>query len=800
MKKWLAGLLAALFVIAAVPAYASERAEEMQSVSFEDFYVSGGHVYTAYLSTLDRITMTSGRWLSADGRTSASLTGGMAFASYPNGWKFGEDGGVYWRQIHSEKTGFQAGWGIVLDPSLIPAGDFTVEIVAAYHGVEDDAGNRYYSGKSQYAYGIGGESFCVGNVRAYGWSALNNDSATDSLGHRWFFTPLIYTQHNTGFSGKVGVNMAEEHAFAMAGEDTPVNYTVKYDRAEDKQSFTLMQDIGFQNVKTSSVKLSQINGTGTLTQIPDTNDSSSVENTSHVGMYLKFLAGIPAHVYSVRVYDRVLTAAEQKQNHFADLAGYYGLNLFATLSMTEEEKTALFDVFSAYGYRGGDGVKAELQAFVDGAALSDYDALYDKTNMTVLLTAFRGGTTLDLQAGVWENTASGADARLAGPRWEKKNGGVGYSMTYAEWKADQSFGSNYIDLAANNPSDNYVVEILQTVEGITAPDGTRYTDTAGANGVYSGAYACYEIGYTKLTGFVSLSQTAGCSMTLRCSYLKSGYWSKDNGGYWLGGSAASLADVSQYLPVTLTLTGTKGTFSRSNSTLYKSTTATSAETSKTHKLSNVSGLDLSLAVNGAQKYAVNTVTTGTVAINPESFRLSIIYTRYEKFLQTTYATGGEFRLMRNLPGTVYSVKVYTSAPSEAQKAQNHFADLCGYYGLDVRGVEELSSEEMAELYAAFASHSILAVNADHTVEKAALQALISAKTAEILHGRLGHGDVDGDGEVTTADATLLLRYLADWQITLPHPDRADVDHDGAVTLRDAQKLLQYLAEFTGATL
>ena len=239
---------------------------------------------------------------------------------------------------------------------------------------------------------------------------------------------------------------------------------------------------------------------------------------------------------------------------------------------------------------------------------------------------------------------------------------------------------------------------------------------------------------------------------------------------------------------------------RSNSTLYKSTTATSAETSRTHTVSNKAGLDLTLSVNGAQKYAVNTVTTGTQAINPESFRVSYIYTRYEKFLQTTYIEGGSFRIARNIPGTLYSVKVYTAAPSEAQKQQNHFADLCGYYALDVRGVEELSAAEMTELYTAFASHSILPANADHTQEREALQALISAKTETILHGRLGHGDVDGDGEVTTADATLVLKYLADWQITLPHPDRADVDHDGAITVRDAQKLLQYLAEYPGATL
>ena len=86
MKRWLAGLLAVLLVLAAVPTLVSARTEEVPMVTFEDFYVEGGHVYTAYLSTQNRITMTSGKWLSADGKTAASLTGGMAFASYPNGW------------------------------------------------------------------------------------------------------------------------------------------------------------------------------------------------------------------------------------------------------------------------------------------------------------------------------------------------------------------------------------------------------------------------------------------------------------------------------------------------------------------------------------------------------------------------------------------------------------------------------------------------------------------------------------------------------------------------------------------
>ena len=51
-----------------------------------------------------------------------------------------------------------------------------------------------------------------------------------------------------------------------------------------------------------------------------------------------------------------------------------------------------------------------------------------------------------------------------------------------------------------------------------------------------------------------------------------------------------------------------------------------------------------------------------------------------------------------------------------------------------------------------------------------------------------------------ADVTLLLQYLADWQVTLPYPDRADVNHDGTVTLVDAQLLLQYLAGYADVTL
>ncbi len=55
------------------------------------------------------------------------------------------------------------------------------------------------------------------------------------------------------------------------------------------------------------------------------------------------------------------------------------------------------------------------------------------------------------------------------------------------------------------------------------------------------------------------------------------------------------------------------------------------------------------------------------------------------------------------------------------------------------------------------------------------------------------GDVDLDGEVTNADAVLLLRYLVDLEtLSDIQKKNADVDQDGALTIADASKIIQSL--------
>lgn len=55
------------------------------------------------------------------------------------------------------------------------------------------------------------------------------------------------------------------------------------------------------------------------------------------------------------------------------------------------------------------------------------------------------------------------------------------------------------------------------------------------------------------------------------------------------------------------------------------------------------------------------------------------------------------------------------------------------------------------------------------------------------------GDVDGNGSVTIDDATMLLRYLAEFDTPGIKLDRADTNRDGAINVRDVTEIQRYLA-------
>lgn len=69
---------------------------------------------------------------------------------------------------------------------------------------------------------------------------------------------------------------------------------------------------------------------------------------------------------------------------------------------------------------------------------------------------------------------------------------------------------------------------------------------------------------------------------------------------------------------------------------------------------------------------------------------------------------------------------------------------------------------------------------------------LEGKTATFTVTVYAVGDVDGDGKITSADATKILQHEAGWGVAI-NTSAADVDGNGQINRDDATKILQHVA-------
>ena len=74
-----------------------------------------------------------------------------------------------------------------------------------------------------------------------------------------------------------------------------------------------------------------------------------------------------------------------------------------------------------------------------------------------------------------------------------------------------------------------------------------------------------------------------------------------------------------------------------------------------------------------------------------------------------------------------------------------------------------------------------------------IHALVATATVTATEEPALPGDVNGDDEVTSVDALLVLQYVADLLEALTNLDSADVNGDGVVDSVDAALILQHVA-------
>ena len=106
----------------------------------------------------------------------------------------------------------------------------------------------------------------------------------------------------------------------------PVTYTVALDgfpKSNDTNDATISLYMGATHMSTNDIKV-----TG--------------KNTS----LFKIGEGSDTQIYAIRVYSRVLTENEVKQNHFADMAFYFGLDISKFTKLTASKKQAVYDAFA----------------------------------------------------------------------------------------------------------------------------------------------------------------------------------------------------------------------------------------------------------------------------------------------------------------------------------------------------------------------------------------------------------------------------------------------------------------------
>ncbi len=88
-----------------------------------------------------------------------------------------------------------------------------------------------------------------------------------------------------------------------------------------------------------------------------------------------------ANIYAIRVYDRVLTADEIAQNHFADLAKFFRLDVERVDLLTEQEKAAVYTAVASYTLESN---RETVQNAVMKAISSVYKVTYNANGDYVL--------------------------------------------------------------------------------------------------------------------------------------------------------------------------------------------------------------------------------------------------------------------------------------------------------------------------------------------------------------------------------------------------------------------------------
>ena len=599
--------------------------------------VNGGTLlglYTAFAGDVS-VDLTVGSWqnkMDPTGATDAVIKGTSFWVKKENG--FGYAMNLEEWTADGEKVGIDLPAGFAALPS------FTVEMLSATVGIRDESGSLMKSDRLTWKGEYSSFRFELLSAAFFAGYRLRSGeiTTTESFCARWTLSNATLGQLDYNLDGETGIAVLwEKTASAYGGIEKPVilgSYFGKQNET-DRITYSIEYD--------PAVVLSNKNLTNNFFTITrEQHDTlSAVAYTDKVSPFSVY-NGLPADVYTIRVYDKPLTSAERAHNRFIDMAAFYGIDLARYTALDAAGRAVVENFMSGIGF---DVDRAAVQkSFEDVFALFDAESFdlgktfYVTKGLTGFFSAYAKYSTAVVETGEsfsWVNCMKqGEVATFLGEGWtQNPNGGLTIVKSYDEYCADRTFGL-YLP-STLLPDGDYTVEFVSNPVGASQYDENgdleRYVDNHTKNGTYHE----YGIGIGPLRAFqYGCYRPLGKDGRLERRWIYSATGGLESLNWKYRAQDMSWGSIAVNDVVTLSIMGDFSEQKR-DYFIYK-----------------------------------NTASVCGFSVGEEEFK-------------SNEEAGNMFQLMVGVAGTMYAVRVYNRTLSHDEMAQNYMADLICYYDIDV---------------------------------------------------------------------------------------------------------------------
>ncbi|MBQ5792050.1 MAG: hypothetical protein IIW19_05005, partial [Clostridia bacterium] len=374
---------------------------------------------------------------------------------------------------------------------------------------------------------------------------------------------------------------------------------------------------------------------------------------------------------------------------------------------------ALVMIVTVFPVMTSTAVAAEIEA--QGADILTYEDLYVKDGLVAWFDAFGvNNATVDLVNGTWTDKIGGSVATVKGAStwWKfRENGGFGYDMTQAEWKASWSAVEVAFDINLLNETA-FTFETFLTPYGPVDAEGNR-SQTSDGWGNYNGSSTFINVGNLRTLQFGN--HTTYSTFETRFVYTKnSDGWNSNQGagsGITNGAQIRNLATAG--LPVGMSF-------------VYNHTVST-VEIPAAEEGGEPTYKDIHTAIyncykDGTSKFLTyNSQTTSVGNKDRDNDGDGENDYWWQKLYYPVLPTGS-LKIAGAFPSTVYSARVYDRILSSAEMARNHAADIIALTGADLSPITVEDEDAILFLVSALATM-------DGSATKAEVEAAVAKSVA-----------------------------------------------------------------------